>query len=270
MIEIIKAIAVLGILGALFGALLAYAAKIFHVDQDPRVTEVREALAGANCGGCGFPGCDGYAAAVVAGEAPCNKCVAGGASTAAKVASIMGLDAAPDVKYVAFVPCSGGTDHAQLFFDYDGPQDCMAAMRFGNKGPKLCQFSCVGMGNCVRACKFGAMHIVNGVAEVDREKCVACMACAGACPKKIIQKVPYDQKVLVGCRSGDRGAQTRKYCDQGCIGCMKCQRECEAQAITVENNVAVIDYSKCTGCGHCAETCPRGIIHVQKQYIHND
>ena len=178
----------------------------------------------------------------------------------------MGLDAAPEVKYVAFVPCSGSAETAKLFFEYDGPKDCVAAMRFGNKGPKQCQFSCIGLGNCVRACQFGAMHIVNGVAKVDRDKCVGCMACADACPKKIIEKVPYKQAVLVGCRSEDKGAQTRKMCDAGCIGCMKCQRECPHEAIKVVNNVAVIDYDKCTGCGHCAEVCPRHIIHPQKVY----
>jgi electron transport complex protein RnfB len=261
MSNIITAVLVLGIMGAVFGAVLAVAAKIFHVEQDPRISEVRAALAGANCGGCGFPGCDGYAAAVVKGEAKCNCCVAGGAATAAKVAAIMGEDAEPETKYVAFVPCSGTDDKAQMFFDYSGPRDCVAAMRFGNKGPKLCQFSCVGMGNCVRACPFGAMSVENGVAKVDREKCVGCMACAAVCPKHIIQKVPYDQKVLVGCHSNDKGAQTRKICEAGCIGCMKCQRECPAQAIVVENNLAVIDYDKCVGCGHCAEVCPRGIIH---------
>ncbi|HIS15445.1 MAG TPA: Fe-S cluster domain-containing protein [Candidatus Scatomorpha merdavium] len=262
--NIVYAILVLGVMGAVFGGLLAFAAKIFHVEQDPRIEEVRAALAGANCGGCGFAGCDAYAAAVVAGEAPPNKCSPGGAATAEKVAAIMGLDAEPEAKYVAFVPCSGGTGVAKEFFDYEGPKDCAAAMRFGNKGPKQCQFSCIGLGNCVRACQFGAMHIENGVAVVDREKCVACMACYDACPKKIIRKVPYEQRVLVGCRSEDKGAQTRKMCDAGCIGCMKCQKECPHEAIKVVNFVATIDYDKCTGCGHCAEVCPRHIIHPQK------
>ena len=140
-------------------------------------------------------------------------------------------------------------------------------MRFGNKGPKLCQFTCIGLGNCVNACMFGAMNIVNGVAEVDREKCVACMACAEACPKGIIKKVPYEQKVLVGCRSTDKGAAKRKVCDASCIACMKCQRECPHEAIVVENNIAVIDYDKCTGCGTCAKVCPRSIIHPQKIYV---
>ncbi len=143
-------------------------------------------------------------------------------------------------------------------------------MRFGNKGPKACQFSCIGLGTCVNACQFDAMHIVNGVAQVDREKCTSCMACASACPKGIIQKVPYEQRVLVGCRSNDKGAQTRKLCDAGCIGCMKCQRECPHEAIKVVNNLAVIDYDKCTGCGHCAEVCPRQIIHPQKVYVQDN
>ena len=264
--NIIYAILVLGILGAVFGGLLAFAAKIFHVEEDERIGQVRECLAGANCGGCGYAGCDAYAAAVVAGEAPPNKCGPGGSKTAAAVAAIMGLDAVPDVKYVAYVPCSGSCDTAKNFFDYEGPKDCVAAMRFGNKGPKACQFSCIGFGTCVNACQFDAMHIVNGVAVVDREKCTSCMACAAACPKQIIQKVPYEQRVLVGCRSNDKGAQTRKLCDAGCIGCMKCQRECPHEAIKVVNNLAVIDYDKCTGCGHCAEVCPRQIIHPQKVY----
>ena len=136
------------------------------------------------------------------------------------------------------------------------------AMLFGGKSNKECRFACIGLGNCARACKFGAMHIVNGVAKVDRDKCVGCMACADACPKKIIEKVPYKQAVLVGCRNQDKGAVTRKICDVGCIGCMKCQRECPAEAIKIENFVSTIDYDKCVGCGHCADICPRGIISL--------
>ena len=254
--NIVYAMLVLGVMGAIFGGLLAFAAKIFYVEQDERIGQVRECLAGANCGGCGFAGCDAYAAAVVAGEAPPNKCGPGGKKTAEAVAAIMGLDAVAEVKYVAYVPCSGSCGTAKDFFEYEGPADCVAAMRFGNKGPKACQFD--------------AMHIVNGVAVVDREKCTSCMACAAACPKGIIQKVPYEQRVLVGCSSNDKGALTRKLCDAGCIGCMKCQRECPHEAIKVVDNLAVIDYDKCSGCGHCAEVCPRHIIHPQKVYVQDD
>ena len=234
---ILEGIAVLGIMGAVFGALLAFAAKIFHVEVDPKQEAVRECLAGANCGGCGYPGCDGYAAAVAAGQAPVNCCVAGGQEAADKIAAIMGVSAGAEEKMVAFVPCSGAEGVAVKRFNYKGPQDCQAAMLFGGKSNKECRFACIGLGNCARACKFGAMHIVNGVAKVDRDKCV-------------------------GCRNQDKGAVTRKICDVGCIGCMKCQRECPAEAIKIENFVSTIDYDKCVGCGHCADICPRGIINL--------
>ena len=159
---ILLAMLVLGVLGGIFGALLAYASKIFYVKVDPKQAAVREALAGANCGGCGYPGCDGYAAAVAKGEAPCNRCVAGGAETAARVAEIMGAANEAGEKMVAFVPCSGCEGVAEKRFNYTGPEDCQAAMLFGGKSNKLCTFACIGLGNCVRACQFDAMHIVNG------------------------------------------------------------------------------------------------------------
>ena len=186
MTTVLLSIAVLRALGAMFGAILAYAYEIFHVEVDPRQEAVRECLAGANCGGCGYPGCDGYAAAVAKGEAPTNRCVAGGAEAAAKIAEIMGVSADAAEKMVAFVPCSGTTGHAEMRFNYSGPVDCRAAMLFGGKSNKTCTFACIGLGNCVKACQFGAMHIVEGVAKVDRSKCVGCGACADICPRHII------------------------------------------------------------------------------------
>lgn len=262
-INIVYAVVLLGVMGAVFGALLAIAAKIFHVQEDPRIAEVRGALAGANCGACGYAGCDGYAAAVVKDGAPPNKCAPGGEKTANKICSIMCLDAGAAEKEVAYVLCSGSSEVTKLLFNYNGPQDCRAAMSFGNKGPKLCRFACIGLGNCERACQFDAMHIVNSVAVVDREKCVACMMCAEACPKQIIKKVPYKQKVLVGCRSDEKGGVVIKQCGVGCIGCKKCENACPKDAIHVENNLAVIDYEKCIGCGLCASVCPREIIIPQ-------
>ena len=260
--KILYSILVLGIMGGVFGAMLAYASKIFHVDVDPKQEAVRNCLAGANCGGCGFPGCDGYAAAVAAGKAPTNKCVAGGAEAAAKIAEIMGVSAEAEEPRVAFVPCSGADGHAELRFNYTGPVDCRAAMLFGGKSNKLCTFACIGFGNCTKACQFDAIHIENGVAKVDREHCVGCGACADVCPKSIIKLIPKSQTVMPACSSMDKGAKVMKMCDRGCIGCMKCQRECQFGAITVVNNLAVIDSEKCTRCGHCAEVCPRHIIDL--------
>ena len=258
--SILLSIAVLGVLGAVFGAILAYASKIFHVEVDPKQAAVRDCLAGANCGGCGYPGCDGYAAAVAAGEAPTNKCVAGGVETAKKVALVMGVDASSVEKMYAFVPCAGCEGHAQKRFNYTGPEDCRAAMLFGGKGNKTCTFACIGMGNCVKACQFDAMHIVDGIAQVDRYNCVGCGACADACPKSLIKMLPESQLVAPQCSNKDKGAVVTKICDYGCIGCMKCQRECPADAIKVIDNLAVVDNKKCVGCGHCVDVCVRHII----------
>ncbi len=260
MTTILLSILVLGVLGGVFGLLLAFAAKIFYVEVDPKVAAIRECLAGANCGGCGFPGCDGYAAAVAAGEAPTNRCVAGGAACAAAVAEIMGVSAGDAERMVAFVPCSGTTGVAEPRFNYNGPKDCQAAMLFGGKSNKMCTFACVGLGNCVNACQFDAMHIVDGVAKVDRDKCVGCGACVDICPKNIVKLIPESQKVMPVCGNKDKGAQVMKMCKVGCIGCMKCQRECPADAIVVKDNLAVIDVTKCVQCGHCADICPRHII----------
>ena len=163
MIKILYAVLVLGALGGIFGALLAIASKIFHVEVDPKQEAVRACLAGANCGGCGYPGCDGYAAAVAKGEAPINKCVAGGEEAAKKIAGIMGVSADASEKIVAFVPCSGCEGVAEARFNYTGPQDCRSAMLFGGKSNKLCTYACIGYGNCVKACQFDAMHIENGI-----------------------------------------------------------------------------------------------------------
>lgn len=262
---ILKSILVLGVLGGVFGALLAFASKIFHVEVDPKQAAVRECLAGANCGGCGYPGCDGYAAAVAAGEAPVNACVAGGQEAADKIAEIMGVSGGTAEKKVAFVPCSGGIK-AELRFNYTGPKDCRAAMLFGGKSNKLCTFACIGYGNCVSVCQFGAMNIVDGAAKVDRNKCVGCGACADACPKSIIKLLPTSQVVHVGCGSKLNGALVNKECKAGCLGCSRCVRECPADAITIVDNLPVIDVGKCVQCGHCADICPR---HVMKYLPEN-
>ena len=176
------------------------------------------------------------------------------------MAEIMGVSADGAEKMVAFVPCSGCEGKAEKRFNYTGPQDCRAAMLFGGKSNKTCTFACIGLGNCVKACKFDAMHIVNGIAEVDRFNCVGCGACAEACPKSIVKMIPESQRVMPACSNKEKGAKVMKYCDAGCIGCGKCQRECPADAITVTDFLAQVDVSKCVGCGHCADICPRNVI----------
>ena len=172
--NIVSAVILCTIVGAVGAIILVAASKFMAVEEDPRIEEVANCLAGANCGGCGFPGCDGYAAAVARGEAPTNKCVAGGAEAAAKIAEIMGVSGGDVEKMVAFVPCSGIAGHAEMRFNYSGPVDCRAAMLFGGKSNKTCTFACIGLGNCTRACQFDAIHIVDGVAKVNRARCVGC------------------------------------------------------------------------------------------------
>ncbi len=260
MMTVIWAIVVLGALGLVFGVLLAVAGKIFAVETDPKESAVREVLAGANCGACGYPGCDGYAAAVAKGEAPVNACVPGGAAAAAAIGEIMGVAAEEGERYVAFVRCSGTKGLVQEKYEYQGLPSCLAATRIPGGGAKMCEFGCMGFGDCVAACAFDAMHIETGVAKVDVDKCVGCMKCAEACPKGLIAKVNAKSTDLVACHSTEKGASLRKVCEVGCIGCMLCKRECPADAIVIENNLAVIDQDKCVHCGHCADICPRHII----------
>ena len=260
---VIIAVVVLGVLGAVFGLILAFAAKVFAVEKDPREEAIAGCLPGANCGGCGFPGCSGYAAAVVKGEAPVNACAAGGAAVAAQIAEIMGVSAGDSVRKVAQVHCTGcGQNHTQ--YQYVGLDDCQAAARLPGGGPLSCSFGCLGMGSCEKVCPFDAIHVVDGVAKVDEDKCKACNKCVDACPRHIIALEPYKTKrhVTVPCSSKDKGGEVRKICDNGCIGCSLCVKACPKEAIAVTDNLARIDYEKCIGCGLCAQKCPRKLITV--------
>ena len=259
MSNLIAAIVVLGVLGALFGLILSVASKIFEVKKDPREEQILSHLAGANCGGCGFPGCGGCAAAILAGTAPVTACAPAGPENAAAIAKIMGQEAPTGERQVAFVRCNGGVN-AKKRFDYVGVKDCMAATKVA-AGPLDCSFGCLGFGSCVAACKFDALHIgPNGAAVVDKEKCTNCGACREACPRKLIVEVPYSKKVFVNCSNKDKGPAVTKVCANSCIGCGMCQRTCKFDAIHVVNNVAVIDYTKCKGCTMCAKACPRNAI----------
>lgn len=246
-------------LGLLMGALLALASKLFAVKKDEKAEAIKECLPGANCGGCGYSGCEAYAAAVSAGDAPVNKCSVGGAEAASKIAQIMGVDAGAQVRMRAQVMCSGTGEYAKKKYIYEGIDDCVAASKIGG-GDKMCKNGCIGLGTCVRACPFDAIVVEDGVAAVDYSKCKGCGICVSACPKGIIKLIPFDAKHWVGCMSVDDGKNTRKVCDVGCISCKLCQKNCPAGAINVDNFVASIDYDKCTGCDICTDKCPRHII----------
>ena len=268
MIDILIAIGILGGLGLIFGLVLAAASKVFYVEVDPRLEKLNECLPGANCGGCGYAGCGGYAEAVLNGEAEIGKCASGGNECAQAMAEIMGVKAEKVARKVALVRCSGykGVDEngkltgAKMKGDYEGIADCLAATKVAGRGPLICKFGCLGFGNCTKACKYDAIHVIDGVAKVDTEKCVGCMSCAAACPRGIIVPVEYDKHVVIACASHAKGAVTVRSCSQGCIGCSLCKKICPNDAITIDKNLAVIDYSKCDSCGLCATVCPKKLI----------
>lgn len=260
MTGIIIAAAVVGITGIVIGILLGIAGDKFKVEVDQKEIDVRSELPGNNCGGCGFAGCDGLAAAIAKGEAPVNACPVGGEPVASKIAAIMGAEVGESTRMTAFVKCAGDCNKAKENYYYSGVKECTQMPFTPNGGSKACTFGCMGYGSCVKACDFDAIHIVDGIAVVDKEKCKACGKCVATCPRNLIEIIPYEAPVTVQCASKDKGKDVMSVCSTGCIGCMLCTKQCEFGAITVENNVAHIDYEKCTGCGKCAEKCPKKII----------
>lgn len=252
----ILAVVVLGIMGAVFGAVLGYAAKIFHVDVDPKQAAVRECLAGANCGGCGFPGCDGYAEACVTAGAKPTLCAACGPEVAEKIAAIMGVAAEETEPMVAFVKCQGSLKNTVKDCVYLGVHDCREAAVVPGKGPSACTFGCMGFGTCEKVCVFGAVKVVDGLAKVDPDKCVACGACVSECPRGIITLVPKKSKVHVACSNPLKGPLVKQVCSIGCIGCGICAKVCPVQAATLKGALASIDTAKCINCGLCFTKCP--------------
>lgn len=257
---ILTATLLIGGIGLFIGLFLGAAAIKFKVDVDEKEEAVLEALPGNNCGGCGFPGCSGLAAAIAKGEAPVNACPVGGEPVGKVIAEIMGVEAEENERMVAFVHCQGDCEKTKLDYEYTGIEDCRMLSFVPNGGAKSCNYGCLGYGSCVKVCPFDAIHVENGIAVVDKEKCKACGKCIAVCPKNLISLEPYNAKHIVACSSKDKGPVTMKACSVGCIGCGICVKNCPAEAIKVENFHAVIDQTKCTGCGACKEKCPKKAI----------
>ena len=260
--EILYAALVLGGMGLLFGVVLTVVSKVFAVPANPQRDAVRELLPGANCGGCGFPGCDGCADAIASGKAAVNACPVNSAEANAKIAEAMGVEAADaSVKMVAHVICQGDIEHCRSKFNYTGIQDCVAASTVAD-GNRSCKYACLGLGTCVRACPFGAISIHERlkIAVVDQEKCQSCGKCVAACPKGVLDMQPVNRPVRLLCRAAEEGMLVADNCRIGCIGCERCLHACKFGAITMKNHLPQFDMTKCVGCMMCAEVCPTHAI----------
>ena len=267
---ILIAVISLGAIGLIAAIVLYLASKKFAVYEDPRISQVAAVLPQANCGGCGYPGCTGFAGACVkaadAGSLEGKLCPVGGAAVMEKVAGILGMQAAETEPRIAVVRCNGSCENRPRIAEYDGVRSCAIANATSG-GETGCTYGCLGCGDCVAACKFGAIHMnpETGLPEVDEEKCTACGACAKACPRSIIEirlKGKKGRRMVVKCVNKDKGAVVNKACAVGCIACGKCEKVCAFGAITITNNVSYIDAEKCKLCRKCEEACPKHTIHA--------
>ncbi len=252
-------------IGIAAAVILYFVAQKFKVEEDPRIDIVESILPGANCGGCGKPGCRGFAEATVKATSLDGLfCPVGGADTMAKVASALGMEVTAQTPQIAVVKCNGTCDNRPRTSTYDGYKSC-AIEHSLYRGETDCTYGCLGCGDCVNVCAFDAIHMdANGLPVVSEENCVACGACVKACPRNIIElrnKGPKDRRVFVCCVNKDKGNIARKACTVACIGCGKCVKECPFEAITLENNLAYIDFRKCKLCRKCVSACPTHAIH---------
>ena len=259
--NILYAVLVLGGMGLLFGLLLTVASRFFAVPANPKRDAIREVLPGANCGGCGYPGCDACADAIAAGKAEPNACPVGGADVAKKIGDIMGVETTVGEKMVARVICQGDLANCRTKFQYHGIEDCVAATTVSD-GNRACKYACLGMGTCVKACPFDAIHIDKArmIAVVDAEKCQSCGKCVAACPKNVLSMQPISQPVRLECRAAEAGYLVTDNCRVGCNGCERCMLACKFDAIKMVNHLPQIDREKCRGCMMCYEACPTHAI----------
>lgn len=260
MVNILIAAGVVAAVGIFIGLFLGLAGMKFKVEVDEKEEAVLAALPGNNCGGCGFAGCAGLAAAIAKGEAPVNACPVGGDKVGNEIAKIMGVESEGSKRMTAFVHCQGDCEKANTDYEYVGVEDCRMLSFVPSGGPKSCDHGCLGFGTCAKVCPFDAIHVENGIAKVDKEKCKACGKCIAVCPKKLIDLIPYDSKQVVACKNTEKGPVAMKACQVACIGCGICAKNCPQEAVTVQNFLASIDQDKCVGCGICQEKCPKKAI----------
>jgi len=267
MVEIIVSVLTLGALGVLFGVGLALAAKRFQVKSDPRIEKIVSYLPGVNCGVCGMAGCLGFAEALVQGASVLDKCVGAQDESRISIARIMGVEAAPKIKNVAVLHCNGGSLRAKDKYVYQGIKDCISANQVLG-GQKLCGYGCIGYGTCAKACPFDAIEMSReNLPVVIEEKCKACGKCVEACPKKLFSLAPVSKNFLVRCKSLDSSKFVMDACSAGCIACRKCEKACPVKAISVVDNLAVIDYNRCENKGECFKVCPNKTIAKKDKSI---
>lgn len=256
--EILIPVIIVAVIGLIAGVGLSLASKFMAVPTDEKQEKVREVLPGANCGACGYSGCDGYAAAIANGEAEPNKCAPGGNAVAVALSEILGVSVSTEPQ-IAFIACKGNPELSKTKYAYDGMMSCTAAAMLSD-GPLQCKYGCIGFGDCANVCPFGAITLENGRPVVCGDICVGCGKCVSACPKTLISLIPKSAKVKVACNNKQKGAPVVKMCGVSCIACKMCEKACESGAIKVDDNIAVIDQNLCTACGKCKDACKRGVI----------
>ncbi len=256
--DILIVIGIAAALSLVFALLILLVSKFCTVKEDEHVGQVLECLAGANCGGCGQPGCEGFAKALVEGKAQVTQCGPTSNENKAKIAEILGVEFVGADPSYAVVKCAGG-ELAINKYEFVGNEGCISQNAYVN-GKKVCENGCIGEGTCEKVCPYHAIKIENGVSLVDKALCESCGLCITRCPKKIIEKIPKSARVYVACSSTCRGKEVMNMCKSGCIGCGLCAKNCPVGAITMTDNLPHIDYSKCTGCLTCLEKCPRKTI----------
>lgn len=255
---------VLGLLGFLIGAGLAVASKRFAVETDPRIEKIAAMLPGANCGACGFAGCLAYAKAIVEGSARPTVCPVGGEEASKKIAEVLGVKIASQQKLAARVHCGGDISEKRQKGYYTGVETCLSATLVTG-GTVMCSYGCLGFGDCIKACPFGAMKFRENLPpDIDEEKCTACGLCIKACPKNLIELIPKDKRFIVACSSHDKGKIVKQVCDVGCIGCGLCVKKCPEKSVVLENNLSKIDYTKCKNIGECFKVCPTKCVQWKR------